>query len=92
MAATDSVSDVVAEGSDRRPAPQRLLLGLPSRRRMRETVLKLSDLSAVLAAFVAATLLVVVPGQLIPLEEFLAIPFDFRHPPLGLLLEDFIVN
>ena len=26
------------------------------------------------------------------LEQFLAIPFDFRHPPLGLLLEDFIVN
>jgi len=59
--------------SDRREPAQRLLLGLPSRRRIRLTLLKLSDLSAILAAFAVATVLVVVPGQVVPLEEFLAL-------------------
>ena len=72
MAASDSSRDVLLEGSDRR-AHQRLLLGLPSRRRIRLTLLKLSDLSAILLAFSVATLLVAVPGEVTPLKEFLAL-------------------
>ncbi len=60
----------------------------PSRRRIRLTLLKLSDLSAILTAFAVATLLVVVPGQAIPLEEFLALRLKVTNFAifLGLIL------